>query len=61
LKYCCAFASSGFGDINAISPAMRWTSASHHFSSVASATVIASAMQRLATSNCPSSAWLLAR
>ena len=40
---------------------MRWTSASHHFSSVASATVIASAMQRLASSNCPSCAWLLAR
>ena len=31
-KYICAFAASGLGDSSVISPAVRLTSASHHFS-----------------------------
>src|SRR3974377_222805 len=56
-KYASAFAASGSGDISAISPAVRWMSASHHFSLVVSTAVIASPMQRQASSNWPSSAW----
>ena len=41
---------------SAISPAMRWISASHHLSLVVSTAVIASPMQRQASSNWPSSA-----
>jgi hypothetical protein len=60
-KCACAFAASGSGDISAISPAVRWISASHHVSLVVSAAVIASPMQRQAASNCPSSAWARAK
>src|SRR6202043_964063 len=56
-KCASAFAASNLGDISAMSPATRWTSASHHFSLVVSTAVIASPMQRQASSNCPSSAW----
>ena len=38
-KYASAFAASGSGDLSAISPAMRWTSASHHVSLVVSTVV----------------------
>ena len=41
-KWVCAFASSRSGDLSAISPAVRWTSASGHLSLVASIIVIAS-------------------
>src|SRR5262249_26173241 len=44
---------------NAISPFMRLISASHHRSLVVSTSVIASPMQRQASSNWPSSAWAL--
>jgi signal transduction histidine kinase len=56
-KCASAFATSGAGDISAISPAVRWISASQHFSLVVFAAVIASPTQRQASSNCPSSAW----
>src|SRR6516165_5276096 len=56
-----AFAASGSGNINAISPAVRWISASYHFSWVDTAAVMASPRQRQAQSNCPSSAWALAK
>src|ERR1700688_4158482 len=54
-KYDSAFAASGSGDISAISPAMRWISASHHLSLVVSTAVIASSMQRQASSYWPRS------
>src|SRR5208282_6889560 len=60
-KYASAFTASGSGDISAISPAMRWISASNHVSLVVSIVVIASPMQRQASSNWPSSAWALAK
>jgi hypothetical protein len=41
-----AFAASGLGDLRAMSPAMRLTSASYHFSLVISAAIIAPPMQR---------------
>ena len=44
-----------------ISPAKRLTSASDHLSLVVSTAVIASPMQRQASSNWPSSAWALAK
>jgi hypothetical protein len=47
--------------MSAISPAMRWTSASHHLSLVVSIAVIVLPMQRQASSNCPSSAWARAK
>jgi hypothetical protein len=37
MKCASAFGASGSGNISAISPATRWTSASHHFSLVVSA------------------------
>jgi hypothetical protein len=39
-----AFAASGTGDLSAISPAMRLTSASHHLSFFVSIVVVASPM-----------------
>ena len=60
-KCASAFAASGSGNMSAILPAVRWISASHHFSLVVSIAVIASPMQRHASSNCPSSAWALAK
>jgi hypothetical protein len=45
-KYSSAFARSGAGDLSAISPAMRWTSASNHVSPVVFTAVIASLMTR---------------
>src|SRR5215469_10472969 len=60
-KYASALAASGSPDISAISPAMRLTSASHHLSPDVSNVVIASPMQCLASSNCPSCAWALAK
>jgi thioredoxin reductase len=51
-----AFAPSCSGDISAISPATRLTSASHHLSLFVSTAVIASPMLRHASSNRPSSA-----
>jgi hypothetical protein len=60
-KYASPFAAFGSGDSSAISPAMRWTSASGHLSLVFSIAVIASPMQRRASSNWPSSAWALAK
>src|SRR5215470_5966960 len=60
-KYASAFAASGSGDSSAISPAMRWTSASHHLSLAVSTAVIVSPMQRFAASNWPISALALAR
>src|SRR5208282_670902 len=60
-KYASAFAPSGPGDFSAISPAMRWMPASHHVSLVVSTAVIASPMQRQASSNWPSSAYALAK
>jgi hypothetical protein len=48
-------------DLSAISPAMRWNSASHHPTLLASAVVIASRIQRQASSNCPTPAWAIAR
>src|SRR5215470_19263060 len=54
-KYASAFAASGVGDFSAISPAMRLISASHHLSFAVSTAVIASPMQRQASSNWPRS------
>src|SRR5271170_304853 len=51
----------GCGDINAISPAVLWTSASHHLSLVASITVIASVIVRRASSKRPRSAYAYAK
>ena len=56
-----AFAASGSGDFSAISPATRLASASHTLSLVVSTMFIASPTQRQASSNCPSSAWALAK
>ena len=56
LKYASTFAASGSGDSSAISPAMRWTSASHHLSFVFSTAAIASPTQRQASPNWSSSA-----
>src|ERR1700738_5353669 len=55
-KYASAFAASGLGDSSAISPAVRWISASHNFSLAVSTAVIASPMQRQASSRFPMSA-----
>jgi hypothetical protein len=60
-KYASAFPASGSGDVSAISPAVRWISASHHRSFVVSASVIASPMQRHASLSWPSSTWALAK
>ena len=60
-KYASAFAVSGRGDLSAISPAMRLTSASNHLSPVVSIAVIASPMHRQASSNRPRSAYALAK
>jgi hypothetical protein len=45
LKYASALATSGLGDIAAISPAVRCMSASHHLSLVVSTALSACAMQ----------------
>ena len=42
------------GDDSAISPTVRWMSASHHLSPDISTAVSASSMQRWASANCPS-------
>src|SRR5262249_42038414 len=55
-KYSSALAASGSSESSAIFPAMRLTSASHHFSLAVSTAAIASPMQRLASSNSPISA-----
>jgi hypothetical protein len=60
-KYAYAFVASGFGDSNTISPAIRWTSASHHLCLVVSIAVVASPMQRQASSSLPTSAKALAK
>src|SRR6185437_9204021 len=60
-KYVSAFAVSDVSDLSTISPASRLVSASHHFSLVVSIAAIASSTQRNASSNWPTSAWLLAR
>src|SRR5690242_1988810 len=60
-KYSSALAASGSGESSAISPAMRLILASHHLSLAVSTAVIASPMQRLASSNWPISALALAR
>ena len=49
-------APSGPGDLSAIAPAMRLTSASNHLSFAVSTMLIASPMQRQASSSWPSSA-----
>src|SRR5271168_725451 len=56
-----AWARFGCGDINAISPAILWTSASHHLSLVASITAIASVIVRRASSKRPNSAYAFAK
>src|SRR5208282_5769822 len=61
VKYSSAFATSGSADFSAISPATRWTSASHRLSLVASIVDIASPMQRQASSNRASSAYALVK
>src|SRR5262249_33278040 len=58
-KYAPACDEPSRGNFNAISPFMRLISASHHRSLVVSTSVIASPMQRQASSNWPSSAWAL--
>src|SRR5271166_5159501 len=60
-KYASAFAACASDDLSTISPATRLTSASNHVSLVVSTAVIASPMQRQASSNWPSSAWALAK
>ena len=60
-KYASAFATSNSGDLSAISPAIRLTSASCHFSLVVSTAVIALPMQRQASSKWRRSALALAR
>jgi hypothetical protein len=56
-----AFATSRSGYNNAISPAVRWASASHHLSLVVSAAVIASATHFPASPNRPTPRAALAR
>ena len=46
---------------SAISPATRLMSASHHLSLVVSTVIIASSVERQASSNWPTSAWALAK
>src|SRR5262245_42689092 len=58
-KYVSACDEPSCGNFSAISPAMRWISASYHRSFVVSTAVIASVMQRQASSNWSSSAWAL--
>src|SRR4029077_8995768 len=55
------FAASGSGDFSAISPAMRLVSASNHLSLVVSIVLIASPMQRQASSIWPRLAWAIAK
>ena len=55
-----AFGASGCSDFSVTSPATRRTSGSNHLSFVVSTAVIASSMQRRASSNSPRSAWALA-
>ena len=55
------FRGSRSGDLSAISPAMRLTSASNHLSLVVSIMLIASSMHRQASSSWPSSAWASAK
>src|SRR5262249_47483527 len=56
-KYASARDEPSFGNFSAISPFMRLISASNHPSFVVSPAVIASQIQRQASSNWPSSAW----
>src|SRR5215468_8639514 len=56
-KYAPACDEPSCGNLSAISPAMRWISASYQRSFVVSTAVIASVMQRQASSNWPSSAY----
>src|SRR5215468_5382300 len=58
-KYAPACDEPSCGNLSAISPAMRWISASYHRSFVVSTAVIASPTQRQASSNWPSSAYAL--
>src|SRR6185503_10417266 len=60
-KYSTAFARFGYRDLSEISPATRLTSLSHHLSLAVSTAVIASPMQRHASSDWPSAKWALAR
>src|SRR5262249_36352598 len=59
LEICTACDEPSCGNFSAISPFMRLISASYHRSLVVSTAVIASPMQRQASSNWPSSAWAL--
>src|SRR5262245_2845616 len=56
-KFFSACDEPSFGNFSAISPLMRLISASNHRSFVVSTAVVASQMQRQASSNWPSSAW----
>jgi hypothetical protein len=56
-----AFATSESAESSTISPLMRLISASYHRSFVVSTAVIASPIQRHASSNWPSFAWALAK
>src|SRR5262249_19285186 len=58
-KYSSAGDGPTCGNFSAISPAMRTTSASYQRSFVVCTEVIASPMQRQASSNCASCAWAL--
>src|SRR6516164_4656427 len=58
-KYAPACDELSCGNFSAISPFMRLISASYHRSLVVSTAVIASPMQRQASSSWPSSAWAL--
>src|SRR6516225_4558040 len=58
-KYAPACDAPSCGNLSAISPVTRWISASYHRSFVVSTAVIASVMQRQASSNWSSSAWAL--
>src|SRR6476646_1612721 len=60
-KYACAFVASCSGDLSENSPARRLASASNHLSLVVSIAVIASPMQRQASSSWPSWAWAAAK
>src|SRR5215471_2877431 len=58
-KYASACDEPSCGNFSAISPAIRLISASYHRSFVVSTALIASEMPRQASSNWPSSAWVL--
>src|ERR1700754_129771 len=60
-KQVSALVASRSGDIRAISPAMRWTSASYHLSVVVSTAVIASPIWLQASSHWPSSPQAIAK